>query len=432
MDPLSYVRDNFHKTGPVLARELGKSERHIRRLRQKVREQGGIPARTEVDAGSLTIQGGQEEIKFSGLETYNPLSPGDLGAFAKIFELAGADPQQYELVQDTFKFSTWQQSKASDNGERDLVQLYSYRGTFRAKDPAILTVEDVLPYLEGKDNGESYKAVTSAKDTTFVIALSDLQLGKADERGGTPATLARVSKILDDVETMLKSQPAYAEIVLYDVGDIIEGFTNTTQQQQTNDLSLTDQLRTAQLVILEAIRRFAPLTPRLTYVTVPSNHAQVRSAVGAKSRANSPDDDYGVMLLDNIEQAFTATSAYPNVRFIRPECWEEAVAVTVADGTVMGCVHGHQFAAPTRAGAWLAEAALAGRAEMDIVDTLVFGHHHNFFMGVAGKGQQLIGCPTLDNGSAWFSNNRGSSTPPAMLTFELSNKRSKGWTLWEA
>ena len=85
MDPLSYVRDNFHKTGPVLARELGKSERHIRRLRQKVREQGGVPKRTEVDAGSLTIQGGQEEIKFSGLETSNPLSPGDLGAFAKIF-----------------------------------------------------------------------------------------------------------------------------------------------------------------------------------------------------------------------------------------------------------------------------------------------------------------------------------------------------------
>ena len=423
MDSLAYVRENFHKSGPELARELGKSERHIRRLRQKVKAQ-------LTDSGSLSIQGGKDEISFSGLEAANPLSPGDAGAFAKIFELAGADPEHYELVEDTFKFTTWQQSKASESGERDLVQLYSYRGTFRAKNPAILTIEDVLPYLEC--NSSCYNPSGGEARGTFVIALSDLQLGKTDERGGTPDTLARVATIFDGIERELESSPTFAEIVLYDVGDIVEGFTNTTQQQQTNDLSLTDQLRAAQAVILNAFERFAHLAPVFTYVSVPSNHCQVRSSAGNKNRSNSPDDDYGVMLLDNIQQAVELTGAYPNARFIRPERWEEAVAVTVADGTVLGCVHGHQFGAPARSGAWLAESALSGRAGMDTVDTLVFGHHHNFFMGVAGHGQQLIGCPTLDNGSAWFSNNRGASTPPAMLTFVLDNKRSKGWKIWEA
>ncbi len=422
MDILEYVRNNFHKSVPELARELQRSERHIRRLKQRVRE---APNKS----GTLTISGDQDEIKFSGLESTNPLTPGSAGAFVKIFELAGASPEDFELVQDTFKFSTWQQSKASEDGERDLVQLYSYKGTFRKRNPHMLSLEDVEPYLECNDrcNNPSKEPRTD----TFVIALSDLQLGKYDERGGTPETLQRVSNILDQVESAVREHGGYKEIILYDVGDIIEGFTNTTAQQQTNDLSLTDQLRTAQRVILNAIHRFAPLADKLTYVSVPSNHCQVRTATGNKNRSNSPDDDYGIMILDNIEMAMSLGTSHTNVEFVRPTKWEEAVAIPTADGTVLGCVHGHQFNAPIRAGDWLADAALSGRAGMNTVDVLVFGHHHNFFMGVTGRGQQLIGCPTLDNGSAWFSNNRGSSTPPAMLTFELYKGRSKAWRIWE-
>ena len=57
------------------------------------------------------------------------------------------------------------------------------------------------------------------------------------------------------------------------------------------------------------------------------------------SRANAPDDDFGIMISKNIEDIIAGRPGYEHVTFHRPEKWEEAVTVEAADGTCIGFTH---------------------------------------------------------------------------------------------
>ena len=423
-------------TNAEITRRFGVSERTIRRRRKHLREKGVLRqarAGTDKNAPKLTVSGSTEAVNFQGLITGNPLDPTstDGGAFAKIFELAGLTQEDYELVQDTFKFSIWEQSASKPDGTRDLIPLYSYSGTFRKKNTSILTLADVTKHLTPRKRTVSL--LPSAKDPTdtFVISLADLQIGKVGSGGGTPELMDRLASVLGQVESHLQANPyQYAEIVLADAGDITEGFHNVAAQAQTNDLSMTDQLRLAQRIVVEALKRFVPYAPKFTYAAVPSNHCRVRTTVGNKNSANAPDDDYGLLIFDNTRLALSDVPGYDHIAFVKPSKWEEAVTHTTADGTVLGLVHGHQFGQSIKARDWLSGMVLGERSDLHKTHVLLFGHHHHFSLELAGHGQHLVGSPSLDNNSDWFSNVSGTSSPSSLLTFELSNKRSKNWRIW--
>lgn len=297
----------------------------------------------------------------------------------------------------------------------------------------ILTLEQVTEPLTAHPGPNYYRYSTTTVTTTtttttktFVISLSDLQTGGVDEGGGTEELSRRIASVFTQIEEYLVNHNTFDEIILADTGDILEGFSNTVAQQQTNDLSLTDQIRYAQRVVVEAIRRFAPFTPKFTYIAVPSNHCAVRTSVGNKNRSNAPNDDWGILIQENIEEALSFSSEYDHVRFVRPSKWEEAVTHRTVDGTTLAVVHGHQFR-PGKAGEYLAGMVLGRRSGFHEADVLLFGHHHNFSIGLAGAGQHIIGAPTLDNGSSWFSNTTGVSSPSSLLVFQLSNKTSSNW-----
>ena len=189
-------------------------------------------------------------------------------------------------------------------------------------------------------------------------------------------------------------------------------------------------MRFAQRVVVEAIKRLVPYAADFTYIAVPSNHCRNRTGIGNKNSANAPDDDFGLLIQDNTELALSNLPGFEHIRYVRPEKWEEAVSYACADGTVLGVTHGHQFSDSTKAKDWLAGMALGHRSGMDTIDVLNFGHHHHFSLELAGYGQQLIGNPSIDNGSSWFSNVKGVSSPASMLTFVLSGKRSCEWRIW--
>ncbi len=98
--------------------------------------------------------------------------------------------------------------------------------------------------------------------------------------GGTDDTVRLVRRALHDIAQDLSGPATYRRIILADVGDSTEGFWNVAAQAQTNDLSLTDQIRTVQRLYAEAVRLLAPLCESLYYVAVPSNHCAVRTGMG--------------------------------------------------------------------------------------------------------------------------------------------------------
>lgn len=267
-------------------------------------------------------------------------------------------------------------------------------------------------------------------ESTPVVCLADFQVGKAQSGGGTEDTVRLVRRALKDIADDLTEPAPYQRIILADVGDSTEGFWNVASQAQTNDLSLTDQIRTVQRLYAEAVQLLAPLCESLYYVAVPSNHCAVRVGPGKNSRANAPDDDFGIMISHNIEDILEDRPGFEHVTFHRPEKWEEAVTVEAADGTRIGFTHGHLAGSQSKVPGWFRDLAFGRRSGLYDARILVHGHWHNFGVRQVGDARWIISCPSADRGSDWWTNISGDSTKPAILTFEAQGGNASSWELY--
>lgn len=273
-------------------------------------------------------------------------------------------------------------------------------------------------------------ALVESREETPVVCLADLQVGKTQSGGGTEDTVRLVRRALHDIAHHLAGPKRWKKIILADVGDSTEGFWNVASQAQTNDLSLTDQIRTVQRLYAEAVQLLAPLCDSLLYVAVPSNHCAVRVGPGKNSRANAPDDDFGIMISKNVEDVIAGRPGLEHVTFHRPEKWEEAVTVEAADGTHVGFTHGHLAGSQSKVPGWFRDLAFGHRSGLHDARILVHGHWHNFAVRQVGDARWVVSCPSADRGSDWWTNVSGDSTKPAILTFEARGGNAQSWRLW--
>lgn len=363
----------------------------------------------------LKVEGTRQEVSFSGLVSANPLDPKDVGAFAKVFQLAGLSQDEYRLVEDTFRFSTWQQSKASKDGKRDLVQLYSYSGRFQRLTPGDLDADEAASLLLLAERTPRQNPFPAASNRARIVIISDPQVGKVDHRGGTPELLARVAHFRDELEHIMAHQPC-GEAVVLDAGDLIEGFQNTKGQQHTNDLSLPSMLKVSRAILTDIIGTVAARHNRTRVATVPSNHAAWREGSGY---LGTPADDFGIDCHRAVSEAFARTPDL-NVEWVWPERWDQSVALDVA-GSRVGLTHGH-YAKQRRFKDWLAGQALGSTVLADC-DLIVSGHYHSFLVeGVGflnGRERTHIQAPTMDNGSEWWRALTGDDSAPGLLTFTI-------------
>lgn len=290
-----------------------------------------------------------------------------------------------------------------------------------------LSYEDLNPVFQEPILPKPTKV---ADVTTKVVCLADLQVGKRQSGGGTEDTVHLVRRAIKDIADDIRFRGPYKRIILADVGDSTEGFWNVASQAQTNDLSLTDQIRVVQRLYAEALQALTPLCSSLCYVAVPSNHCAVRTGPGKNSRANAPDDDFGIMISKNIEDIIAGRPGYEHVTFHRPEKWEEAVTVDAADGTRIGFTHGHLAGQQSKVPGWFRDLAFGRRSGLYDARILVHGHWHNFAVSQAGDARWIISCPSADRGSDWWTNVSGDSTKPAILTFEAQGGNASAWELY--
>lgn len=371
------------KTNIDLADEFGTSEASVRRHRRALkRKKGGKPDLTK-DAffGDLPI----ESITKRG----------------KTIRLADGS---YEKVE--YKPGTIEMAEAKRLSWDDLEPVFAE------------------PYIPPAS------ALTESRDETPIVCLADFQVGKVAQGGGTEDTVRLVRRALHDIAHHLAGPKRWKRIVVADVGDSTEGFWNVASQAQTNDLSLTDQIRTVQRLYAEAVKLLAPLCDSLVYVAVPSNHCAVRVGSGKNSRANAPDDDFGIMISKNIEDIVADREGFEHVTFHRPEKWEEAVTVAAADGTHVGFTHGHLAGSQTKVPGWFRDLAFGHRSGLHDARILVHGHWHNFAVRQVGDARWVVSCPSADRGSDWWTNVSGDSTKPAILTFEARGGNAQNWRLW--
>jgi hypothetical protein len=116
-----------------------------------------------------------------------PLLVSDWDAVLKSF---GLDPAIFQVADDKVRMSKWQSSKRLENGDRDLIWLYSYRATFTRRKMAKI---DDLDIESIRKNIRTFKPLKTASKgilqdpSTFVFLAADWQLGKSSA-GGPEAT----------------------------------------------------------------------------------------------------------------------------------------------------------------------------------------------------------------------------------------------------
>ncbi len=285
--------------------------------------------------------------------------------------------------------------------------------------PNAKALADTLNYDDLKESLEGWVpddvATWETETKTSVLMASDLQIGKAMNRGGgTPETIERVrASFAAFAGYVFDHSPE--RVVIVDGGDPIENCWNTPDQMVTNDLPVPEQIRVFRRLMLEGIKLLAPLVPELVYVAVPSNHGAAR--VGYKANGGTVDADFGLEISYQLEDAVSMNEHLSHVTFVRPESLNETAEVEVS-GTKLAFHHGHQSNGSNGHGKWWAGQAHGRMAGWD-ADILVTSHFHSMGLEQSGNGRWIIKAASSDASSDWFTNRTGESALQGMTTFDV-------------
>jgi hypothetical protein len=331
--------------------------------------------------------------------------------FDEFLEERGYSADQYEVV-GTPRTSQWQRW----DGE----WLTAYRFHFRKK-----VTDFDLPTLfaEAKKSKKTKAPKRNATGKAFVICPADFQIGKGGSRGGHKESIERIHAAYDRIEEKLKVGK-YDQIVILDMGDIVEGVNNKADMDQlvTNTLSPMQQTDLAAALIWDLIKLCAKYAP-LTYGSVASNHCQFRVNKAAVGKPGV--DDWGVVILQQIRRLATEVGL-PVERWLVPHPHDEGFAFDVfGDGShILGAIHGHQVSRPDSFQSFWTKAVF-NDTYLAATTLMVSGHFHHHrveqFSGSENRERWWVQASTMDNGSDWFTRMKGGGgdSTTAVTCFEL-------------
>lgn len=281
------------------------------------------------------------------------------------------------------------------------------------------TYADLEAALKGFTATRPLRTATPAatRNKARVLNMADLQVGKVDWNGGTPELLERVRRGVDRFAALCEAEQPQA-IVLVDNGDPIENVFNVATQRHTNDLSVPEQIRVYRRVMIETLKRLAPLAPDIFYVAVTSNHGAFRT--GFKEQGGTTDADFGLDIAEQLRDVCSeaASEALRAVTFVVPDPWQE-VAVLDVCGTRLAFTHGHLSPSFKTHSQWWARID-HGRLPGWDADILVTAHYHSLKVEQSGDGRWILSVSSPDNGSSWFSKSQGEQAVSGITTFAVS------------
>lgn len=264
---------------------------------------------------------------------------------------------------------------------------------------------------------------TTGDAWAYIHCISDWQIGKEAYGQGTEQTVERILAGLDASVARIKrgnkSRPV-GTIVLASLGDLCEGASSQNGGVLlASDLGVTEQLRVIRRLLLEHVKRLAPLAPRLLVPTAPGNHDEPHRVLGMKPK---PTDSFAVDAAMQVADALHLAGGYDHVDFITPDVDDLTVTIE-AEGTVIGMAHGHQFRGPEKAQDWWAKQGHA-RHRIGQAHLLLSGHFHHLRV-TDDSGRVHIQAPTVDPGSPWFDQRNGGGPQAGVLTLYT---RAGHWT----
>ena len=337
----------------------------------------------------------------------------------KYLEDLGFNPEEFEII-EPFEIRTW----TANMGGGETEQFYYYKAKIISKNPAVTKDYDYQSLLKEIKNSKP-KAQKIKGDSSFVVCLSDWQMGKRDG-DGTKGIVDRVEQMIPDVTARIKELRkqgvSLSNLYVFGLGDIVEGCgEHYAMQTFSIEYDLRRQKMIARRLLVKAIRTWAPMFNNVVVACVPGNHGENRK--NGKSFTTF-GDNFDVSIFDEAQEIFAENNKFKHVKFIIPE--NDLWLTLDISGTIVGLAHGHQFRTGGRyshqkAVSWLSGQAF-GMTDMGDADILVSGHFHHLFVINEGK-RTLMQCPSVDGGSEWFENISGKNSYAGTLTFSITPEK---------
>lgn len=361
-----------------------------------------------------------------GTVTTDTVSGSDSPDWSDLLAARGLDPQKYEIVGDTIRWTSYDGWKKDENGETYSTICYSYKADIRLKSGS------------APDLGELYHSVRKAKkpskpaptgDVHFVVALSDWQTGNRDG-GGIERQVEKIANLVDlipaRIKQLRKSGVNVGHVVIAGLGDLVEGTCGHYPAQQFRiEVDRREQVKLVRRGIRDIVMAVAPVADQVTVCAVGGNHGENRGLNGKAFTTTGDNDD--VAIFEQIAEIFQANpETYGHVSFRLP--LERLTLSLNLSGQIVAFTHGHLSKAGNNAAQavwnWWKDQAL-GRAHEGVADAniLVTGHYHHFNVKEQ-EGRAVIVCPSLTPVGEYFQDAYGVKTRPGTLTFTVDGN---GW-----
>jgi hypothetical protein len=341
----------------------------------------------------------------------------------------GLDPDVFEVVDDTVRMSKWQSSKRLDNGDRDLIWLYSYRARFRRKSLTALPdteVENIRKYVQKWKPLSKTKQESPETGSTLVVCWADQQLGKS-AGGGVDATVERIldsyTATIERVKELRKNGRNIEKIAIVNMGDPVEGCDgNYASQLFTVELTQRQQLLLALDLWAQGVRQLSSLAQESEFISVLCNHGEWMRRGG--KAVTSDSDNAGGFLTDALQRILTGRPEADKLKWNIPH--DEMTTTSVLSGVKVAFTHGHKITG--KEVEWLrGQSIRILREEGREPDIWVTAHRHHLQVQDFGPWYRFQ-CPSNDGGSKWYTDTSGNWSTPGTLTFLVGKHDPRGWS----
>lgn len=375
---------------------------------------------------------GTVEIGPDGGEFKNATVQGQInGDWSRVFELFGLDPNEFEVVDDTVRMSTWQQSKRTESGDRDVAQLYSYSARFRRVTREMVSPETLLQWRKSLLKSKFPRNLdqgAGASQGTYVALVADPQLGKKGTAEAIENWRRGLSAHVDQARRL-----GVAGFHLAFMGDEVEGFANNyANQAATIELNHSQQLETAFDMAVWSVKEALTLGVPVSVSSVISNHGEW-TRNGSKDPVTSKGDNSSTHLARMAQKLFTELEAYgvPHVEWYIGD-GRPAVTLTLS-GVKCYFTHGYVekgrgASTEQRTKSAIERQILGNTADLGDVRLYIAAHYHHAYYQEF-EGRTLFGCPALEaeRSSEYMLEQYGVWSPAGMLGFVVTDENKRGW-----
>lgn len=419
-----------------VAEHFGFSEQAVRRWRKRHEESLNTSAPSDEEEPTTTQADqavkGNITVDATGAEINNVVVTSPVNEdWSTIFSLFNLSADDFEVVDDTVKMSTWQQSKRLENGERDTIQLWSYSARFRKISRDSIRPEIVerwrvnlineLPKIE--DYGDK------VGNGTYPMLVADPQLGKKGTDEAVENWKNGVRQHLSQAELLGPEQ-----IHIAFMGDEHEGVVNNyANQPHTVELNFTKQLELDYDMRVWTIREAATLGIPLSVSAVLSNHGEW-TRNGSKDVMTTRSDNSSTHIARQVKKQFDALVPFggPEIQWTIGDS-DPHVLVNLSG---IDCYFSHGYIEKGKGGS--TEIRTRNAIERQILgktDTLAqvklffMAHYHHFYMQEF-EGRTQFGCPALEaeRSSEYMLDQYGVWSPPGMLGMLVGRDKRRGWS----